>query len=164
MQNQKSLLATRRSFLTRSGLAVSALAVASACEDEITGQLPINASWEEIADRLERSNGVGTPSNLLGRPQGQVATHVPIITVSADIVRVENPAAHPMDETHWISHLYVKNQEGIVFGMQEYIARGTGRADQAVAEFIIPSNTTAITAFSYCNLHDIWASEPYRIG
>ena len=79
MQKQQKLLASRRSFLTRSGLAVSGLAVASACGDDLSGQLPINASWEEIASRLERSNGIGTADEPIGRATGQIATHVPIV-------------------------------------------------------------------------------------
>ena len=63
-----------------------------------------------------------------------------------------------MTEAHWLTTIYGRDQDGVVIHLIEFVARGAGAATAATTSFSIPSGTTSMTAYAYCNLHDAWSS------
>jgi desulfoferrodoxin (superoxide reductase-like protein) len=53
-------------------------------------------------------------------------------------------------EPHWISEVYVTDQNGTIFAMQTL-----NPADLEVAQIFVdvPSDATTLTAFEWCNIH-----------
>ena len=53
--------------------------------------------------------------------------------------------------------IFVRDQAGHVIHLQELTARGAGVMTAATTTFRPRTGTTSITAYAYCNLHDLWA-------
>jgi desulfoferrodoxin (superoxide reductase-like protein) len=66
---------------------------------------------------------------------------------------------HGMSVEHWISDIYLRNQDDIIIGYVEL----TGEDPEARARFDLPRGTTRITAYAYCNLHDHWTADSVRV-
>lgn len=66
---------------------------------------------------------------------------------------------HGMSEEHYITTIYVRNQNGLVVGLKEFSPTDV----EAKVIFHLPKGTTKVTAYSNCNLHDHWMTEPVTI-
>jgi desulfoferrodoxin (superoxide reductase-like protein) len=115
----------------------------------------VNQFWEDRADQLEAGNGVYTAADPRDWA-GKEGTHVPAVAFNADGT-VTVSCTHGMAEDHWISTLYVRDQDGYVIHLVEILPRGTGALTAASVTFRPRAGTTAITAYAYCNKHDVWA-------
>lgn len=92
--------------------------------------------------------------------------HTPHISFHEDKIRVtvgDDKIKHPMkdstnpDEVHWVTHIYVLDQDENCVGLE---ALDPTTADIAQVEFPIPVNATKLTPYEFCNLHGLWAGPP----
>ena len=149
----------RRSFMQGIGLGGVA-AVGAGC---ITvGGTPYNNVWEDRAALLEESSGVTYSKASPGMWAGKEGTHTPTVVANPDgTVTVSN--SHPMEEGHWINTIFVRDQDGFVIHLADFAARGVNKSTIAQTTFRPRSGTASVTAYSYCNLHDLWTSEPTKV-
>ena len=159
--SQKSTM-DRRTFLRNSSLAAITLAVPSwvwGCGG--AEAVKKNEAWEKKATDLEGKGTVLTKAEP-GKWKEKIEVHLPKPTFNKGANSVDVVVTHPMTKGHWISDIYVKNQDGIVVGLKSWEAKDyTGEeAKQAKATFTLPAGTTSITAYAYCNLHDHWKAVP----
>jgi superoxide reductase len=105
-----------------------------------------------------RAAGVSSFQNVVftkddpGHWTGKEGAHVPVATVSGDVLTVRTP--HPMSDAHFIvSHT-------VVIDGGKYLDRTTFTSkDQPVSTHMLPAGYKgSITATSACNLHDLWAA------
>lgn len=108
-------------------------------EEEIT-------AWEEA--------GVLT-ANEPGDWADKIVGHYPMVKKSGDRVMVMVP--HAMDEEHYIEAIYLKNYNGELVASKRLSASD----DYATAEFTI-SDDSDLTAYSVCNLHQVWSAPVVR--
>ncbi len=147
---------TRRQWLSAGGgLAAVAVAVPAGffgCQPAPAAPVTVerNAIWEARAAQLENP-GIYTQA-APGMWAGKEANHVPQVAFDAATGSVTVTTSHPMGNDHWITTHYLRNQDGVVIGLKEYL--GTDAA--AKATFVLPPGTTAVVAYSNCNLHNDW--------
>ncbi len=87
-----------------------------------------------------------------GHWAGKEGGHVPVATISGDILTVRTP--HPMSDAHFIvSHT-------VVLDGGKYLDRATFTSkDQPVSTHTLPAGYKGgISVTSACNLHDLWAA------
>ncbi len=165
-----------RHIFVRSSLAASAIALSSfACSDGNTDGPVVVPEWQSIAAGLEAPGGpcCWTEENPdTSEGAGMANNHAPLISIDSNgIATVSLAAEHPMDPAsagvkHWITTMYAKNQDSVVVGFQDFgqtevLPQWSGRRNPSL-EFAIPPGTTSLRAYSYCNLHDHWASKVER--
>lgn len=141
------------------GLVTAAAAVPflAACSDD-DGGAPINEAWEERASGLE-ATGTYTATSP-GPWAGKEAGHVPAITAAGLIETMHGQTVNdPEEEDHYITTLYVRDQDGVVI----YLTELDGTEEAPTASFTPPEGTTQMTAYSYCNLHGLWMSDPVQV-
>ena len=90
------------------------------------------------------------------------AKHVPFIEIENGMATVTvgdgNPF-HPMvasedpSTVHFVSHIYVMDQDGNIVHLENL---DPVQGAPAVTSFEIPSGTTSLTAYEWCNLHGLW--------
>jgi desulfoferrodoxin (superoxide reductase-like protein) len=117
----------------------------------------LSDAWEQRAQQLEDANGVYSAADE-GIWPGKAGNHVPAIVIDAASKTATVSSTHPMTEAHWLTTIYVRNQDGVVVHLAEFVVRGANAATAATTTFTIPAGTTSMTAYSYCNLHDAWSS------
>lgn len=143
----------RRDFLKMIGVGVTVAVVPASmvgCGDD-PDEIATNDAWEALAATKE-AGGVYTTANP-GKWAGKEGAHAPLL--SWDGVRfLTVEAKHPMGTDHWITVIYIRNQNGIVIGLQEFSSTDPA----AIVVFSLPNGTTGVTAFAHCNLHDAWAT------
>jgi len=91
------------------------------------------------------------------------AKHTPYINVSGDIATItvgNGDPYHPMvaagsldGAVHFVTHIYVLDQDGGFVHEQALSPMGVDRAQTA---FLIPRGVTSLTAYEFCNLHGLW--------
>lgn len=164
----------RRGFI-RGAMAVSATVLVPssfACsgeDDDPEGAMVI-PEWQQMADGLEESNQCcwTRAQPATGEGAGGVDPHVPIVTVSrSGLVEVTFAAAHPMTAAHWISTIYVRNQNNLVIGLRDYgqaaLLPQYSRGEVPGMRFQAPPGTTRVQAYAYCNLHQHWAGDAVNV-
>jgi desulfoferrodoxin (superoxide reductase-like protein) len=173
---------SRREFV-QGVLAVSAVLVVPSgigcsSDDDVAGAIVV-PEWQEVADGLEAPNGPccyteTSPPGPNVTNRGDASNHLPVLTLRNNglvIVSLANP--HPMTRgnattpAHWITTMYVRDQDGLVigfrdFGQSQVKPQFEGRTSPTL-EFAMPPGTTSVRAFSYCNLHDVWATDIQRV-
>ncbi|WP_408632103.1 desulfoferrodoxin family protein [Mobilisporobacter senegalensis] len=83
--------------------------------------------------------------------EGAGEKHLPVITVSGDMVTVEvGSVEHPMTEEHYIQWIYLETKCG---GQIKYLKPD----DDPRAEFTLIDDEV-ISAYEYCNIHGLWQS------
>jgi len=174
----------RREFLAQSGMLASAAALPAALtacssEDDPPAFQP-NLEWEDTADGLEQSPlccWTGDPSET-GSPG--VGAHLPEISIDTVNGRLratvftrgdENNtgeiAPHPMTAVHWLTVMYVRDQNNVVVYLRDF---GQEQIKQQYLNqnptftFDVPAGTTSLRAYSFCNLHQHWRGERIEIG
>jgi desulfoferrodoxin (superoxide reductase-like protein) len=80
-------------------------------EDDSSPVTP-NAEWETIAAQKE-AGGIYTRQEP-GKWAGKEGTHVPQLSFNAAAKSVTIVTAHPMTAEHWITAIYIRNQDNIV--------------------------------------------------
>lgn len=160
---------SRRGFM-QGALAVSAVVAvpssfACSSEDNSEGAVVI-PEWQQIADGLEESNQCcwTRSAPATGQGAGAAATHVPVVTVSGTgLVQVTFAMAHPMTSAHWITTIYVRDQDGLVIGLRDFgqaaLLPQFSRGEIPEMQFQAPPGTRQVRAYSYCNLHQHWAGD-----
>jgi superoxide reductase len=119
---------------------------------------PRNDAWEARARELENKGAVLTAA-APGKWAGKEGTHVPGASFGKDgTVTITTP--HPMSAEHWIMTQYIRNQDGVGIGLRDHAATESA----ATAVFPLPKGTTAIVAYSFCNLHDHWKADRASAG
>jgi len=148
----------RRGFLGVLGGSAAAL---SACTVGNMDDLPVfNTVWPERAAQL-KTTGIYTAA-APGMWAGKEATHVPSVTIAADRLATVS-CTHGVAEGHWLSTLWVEDQNGNVIHMAEFLGRGP-ESSAASTSFRVPAGVTSLVAYSHCNLHDAWATVPVKVG
>ena len=144
----------RRSFMKAAGILGAVALVPTqflGCGD---GSTTTNDAWETRASELEGLQDIRTAAKP-GPWAEKVGGHLPALSFDANgaaVVTVD----HAMSEEHFISTIYIKDQDGLVMGAQEF--SGTDAAPTVT--FTLPKGTTEVTAYAYCNLHDLWMADP----
>lgn len=145
----------RRTFLKNSGLLATVAFIPTqlwGCGD-VTSDGVVNAAWAARADELEAAAVL--TAKYPGEWSEKVGSHVPEIELNLGEGSITVRTNHGMAEDHYISTLYVRNQHGMVVGMQEF----SGTDAEAVATFTLPKGTEHVVAYSYCTKHDHWKSD-----
>ena len=84
--------------------------------------------------------------------EASVEKHLPAVTVSSDKISVQiGSVAHPMEEAHHISFVYVETEHG---GQRKCMAAGS---EPALSFSFI--NDKPIAVYAYCNLHGLWKTD-----
>ena len=79
--------------------------------------------------------------------------HVPVISVDGNLVTVKvGDVAHPMEEDHYITFIYLKTEKG---GQRKPLNPG----EEPVAVFALTDDDKAVAAYEYCNKHGLWMAE-----
>ena len=111
----------------------------------------VNQDWEDLAGMLE-AEGVFTVANP-GIWAGKEGSHTPAAVVAGSEVTVVT--THGMDPDHWITTLYIRDQNGVVVGLAELDASSPA----GEATFVLPAGTTAVTPYAHCNDHGLWRGD-----
>ena len=75
-------------------------------------------------------------------------------------------AVHPMkasvngSEPHWVTHIYVVNQDNKVIAMESL---DPTFVDVAAMEFDIPPGVTSVKAYEFCNIHGLWEGPSVKV-
>ena len=79
--------------------------------------------------------------------------HVPEIHVDGNRVVVDvGSAAHPMQDEHYITAIYLETKLG---GQLRRLSPG----EKAQAVFLLADNDEPVAAYEYCNLHGLWKAD-----
>ena len=84
--------------------------------------------------------------------EASVEKHVPAVTVSGDTVSVQvGSVAHPMEEAHHISFVYVVTESGSQCKCLE-----VGKAPSVTFNV---AGDKAVAVYAHCNLHGLWKAD-----
>ena len=120
----------------------------------------VNAAWESRATDLESMAGKEIRTAAKPGPwEAKVGGHLPEMTVDNALNQVTVVTNHGMSEEHYITTIYVRDQNRLVVGLKEFFPTDA----EARVIFPLPKGTTSVTAYSNCNLHDHWKTEPVTI-
>ena len=154
----------RRQFLQNIGLGTAALAalpiLGCGDKDDDTGGeggAAVNEDWEAMAADLEAA-GIFTSGDP-GEWEGKEGSHTPSASASGASVTVVTDHDMSVDDDHWIDHIYQRDQDGVVVGMQMF----DGTEAAASSTFSVPEGTTSVTPYSSCNLHGLWMGDTIDI-
>jgi desulfoferrodoxin (superoxide reductase-like protein) len=155
---------TRRCFVSFVGSATGAAALGSwlpgcmapvgvGVEDD--GR---NAQWEARAAALEGAKVYDKTTQWMG--EDKAATHVPQVTVSAGTVLVLVP--HPMTAEHYITDVYLRDQDGAVVAFHSFPqpAEGSDLTGADPGPFELDASITEVTVYAHCNQHNTWKADP----
>jgi desulfoferrodoxin (superoxide reductase-like protein) len=70
------------------------------------------------------------------------------------------PSTNPA-EVHWVDHIYVKNQDGVVVAMRDLDATETS---PATLTFQVPAGTTQLVAYEHCNKHGLFVGDMVAVS
>ena len=87
------------------------------------------------------------------RWSGKAGSHAPVVTVKGHTVTVETK--HGMSAGHYIVKHSVVDSQGKVLGENVFFPD----SKKAISTFEIKGSHKDLTALSFCNLHDLWATE-----
>ncbi len=87
-----------------------------------------------------------------GTVDASLEKHVPVVAVEGNLVTVRvGSVDHPMVAEHFIDWVVLKTKQGA-----QYKTLGPGVDPAAV--FALTEGDEAVTAYAWCNLHGLWAS------
>ncbi|TCJ18493.1 desulfoferrodoxin [Parasulfuritortus cantonensis] len=85
-----------------------------------------------------------------GHWKGKQGTHVPVVEVSGDTIKVTTP--HPMTEAHYIVSHSVVLPDGQLLGRKTFTSK-----DAPISTYTLPAGVKGpLTVTSTCNQHDWW--------
>jgi desulfoferrodoxin (superoxide reductase-like protein) len=82
--------------------------------------------------------------------EAKVKKHVPVVAIEGGKAKLV--VGHGMEPAHWIQAVWIE-VDGKSVAEKEFTA-----ADKPEAELDIPAGAKSITAYSMCNLHDVFAT------
>lgn len=137
------------------------LAIATALATFTTGEALVVAahgargSMQNVKMNVVSLPEIDTPlsASAPGEWEGKEGKHVPVLTIDGKQASITVP--HGMDDDHYISHIWAKDEAGKVVASAELKP-----SDEPKLEFEVPEGVTTLTAFESCNLHSVWCSEP----
>ena len=143
---------TRRDFLKHAATVATVIAVPAmtGCTEEEEQGPDLNETWEARADELEKVTWTASD------PGTKPDVHIPVVTYNASGRTVTVSVPHVMTPEHYITTIYIRDQDGIVLGLQEY-AQPSAEGDSPSVDLTLHESTTSVVAYAYCNLHDNWA-------
>lgn len=163
------LYPSQRASLQAALLPCAALVAAAflACGNaDNTRSASVVPEWQQVADGLESSSQCcfrrdGVPT---GAGAGAPEMHLPLVALTdEDVIEVSFEADPVMTAEHWITTLYVRDQDAVVIGYRDFgqsaLLPQFSRNEVPSLEFPAPLRTEWVRAFSYCNLHQHWASD-----
>jgi desulfoferrodoxin (superoxide reductase-like protein) len=176
---------SRRNFLANTSAITAAVALPAAVvgcsEEDNQPSVEVNPEWEEIADGLEQSKQCCWTGDEDPAPPNRptVGAHLPEIEfeevdgrVRASVFTLGDEAGngqlapHPMLREHWITTMYVRNQDGIVISLRDFgeaaIKQQFINSDPRF-EFDVPAGTRWLRAYAFCNLHQHWRGHRFDI-
>jgi desulfoferrodoxin (superoxide reductase-like protein) len=119
---------------------------------------------DALRRRVSSSGDSGAYSDHRLQPHPQ--KHDPFIVFAGDIatVKVRGPDAsttqlHPQTKDHFISFLWVEDQDGQVV----HLAELKGFDASPSTEFSWTSQSGTLTPYSLCNLHGLWQGPTYTV-
>ena len=71
-----------------------------------------------------------------------------------------NGSVDGVTEPHWITELYVVDQNDKILTMKSLDPTGV---DAATLDFDVPEGTESVTAYSWCNIHGLWVGPTVEI-
>lgn len=169
----------RRTFL--GGMGASALLTLSGCAGESEFQSETQYDeWEARATQLENITRLGYDDfseESPGEWAGKEATHVPQVELNGrNLYAYVN---HPMELEHWITTIYVRDQNRKVVYLQEFVPNSVATISEevqaaldmafmetngyALIRFRLPAETTSFTVYAFCNKHDNWKTATYSV-
>lgn len=133
-----------------------------------------SGSWESVhADFLRQQKDTYNSTTVFTESDGE--KHTPYITIGDDgktasiFVGKDDGIGpvHPMmgsedgvTEPHWITELYVVDDTGAIITMSSLDPTGV---DAATLDFDIPEGAKTLTAYSWCNIHGLWAGPTVEV-
>lgn len=145
---------------------LAALALFACGNADNTRSASVVPEWQQVADGLESSAQCCWSSEDLptGEGAGAPEMHLPRIALSADdVIEVSFEADPAMTAEHWITTLYVRDQDAVVIGFRDFgqsaLLPQFSRNEVPSLEFPAPLRTEWVRAYSYCNLHQHWVSD-----
>lgn len=88
-----------------------------------------------------------------GTTDGAHEKHVPVIERTQGKVKVRvGSVVHPMEEKHFIEWIALESDGRVQF---KFLTPG----EEPVATFYVGIDSKENSAYEYCNLHGLWASE-----
>jgi desulfoferrodoxin-like iron-binding protein len=157
MQRREMLKTTMGLFAT-----AAAVPLLAACGSDDPEGAPVNDAWETRASELEASQSAEYTAAAPGPWAGKEGGHVPSLTsgATATIETMHGQTVGvPDEDDHFITTLYVKDQDGVVIHLLEL----DGSEEAPTSSFTPPEGTTQMTAYSYCNLHGLWMSDTVTV-
>ena len=129
-------------------------------------------AWESVhADFVRQQKETYLSDTPFTEADGE--KHTPYITLADDgkslsiFVGKEPDPIHPMNgsvdgvtEPHWITELYVVDQNDKILTMKSLDPTGV---DAATLDFDVPEGTESVTAYSWCNIHGLWLGPTVEI-
>ena len=145
--------------------ALGAVALLACGNADNTQSARIVPEWQQVADGLESAQCCWSREDLpTGAGAGTPEPHLPLVTLTAEDVIVVSYEADPaMTDEHWVTTLYVRDQDAVVIGYRDFgqaalLPQFSGNEVPSL-EFPAPLRTEWVRAYSYCNLHQQWISD-----
>jgi desulfoferrodoxin (superoxide reductase-like protein) len=153
---------TRREFFARVGAVAAGAVVLPAfvggigagCGDDGGGGTDVNEAWEALAVTAEGTM-IYDASTPWSDGTAKAGSHVPAVALDGTAAIVTTP--HSLDSGHYITMIYLRDQDGVIVALEEFSAPST-EAESQIASFSVPAHVTSVTAYSHCNQHDVWRS------
>ena len=165
-KKMKQINLDRRNFL--GGVGIASLFALCGCAGESEFQAKTATSvWQDRATQLENFTRLGYGEFSAENPSkwaGKEATHVPIVEQAGYAVQAY--VMHPMDVDHWITTIYVKDHDGSVIYLKEFIPNPVDSDKEFVyasINFEVPVGTSSFYVYAFCNKHDNWITEKFTV-
>lgn len=76
--------------------------------------------------------------------------HLPVIEVDGNNVKVTvGSVLHPMETNHYITKIFLTYNDKVV-------RKALKPGEEPVANFVVDEEFSTLSAYEYCNLHDLW--------
>ena len=154
-------------LLLRAALAAPALLACGNADN--TRSAAVVPEWQQVADGLESAQCCWSREDLpTGAGAGAPEDHLPLVTLTdEDVIEVRYEADPAMTAEHWITTLYVRDQDAVVIGYRDFgqaalLPQFSGNEVPSL-EFAAPLRTEWVRAYSYCNLHQQWISDALEL-
>ncbi len=132
---------------------------------------PTNGYWRQRVEEIELEyptiHTQETPGNDINNVSlaEKVNAHVPRLTPNGALLILEVGNAdtpHKMEDGHFISVVYLKNQDGDIVFLREINPRTFESGKFDAISLPIPPNSTELTPYALCNLHELWEGKTLK--
>jgi desulfoferrodoxin (superoxide reductase-like protein) len=147
----------------------SAVSVSPGTAAKTCGLVPVaSAAWTSVVADLSLQQSLPPHSRSEAYNETHGAKHTPYITLKGNqaTVQVGDGPYHPMTAStdpsvvHFITHIYVLDQDYNLVTMQELSPQGV---DVASIDFTVPVGATSLTAYEWCNKHGLWEGPTVQV-